>query len=56
MKAGLNYKDILNKASRYPQLREEVEEITLMQIKKFNIKNNIKELKEKLEKILNDND
>ena len=55
MKVWNNYREILNLASRIPSLRKEAEELELLKIKGHNIKAGIKEIKEKLELILNDN-
>ena len=54
MKIWTNYREILAIWKRYPQTRNDAEEIELLKIQGHDIKNNIKELKEKLEKILND--
>ena len=55
MKVWNNYREILNLASRIPSLRKEAEELELLKIKGYNIKAGIKEIKEKLEFILNNN-
>ena len=43
-----NYKEIITKAKDYPQLKYDIKEIEDMKAKGYNVKNNIEEVKKKL--------